>query len=389
MAGVLDREVDQLAARSALRRDDLRVLERYLDELAFVGVERDEELRRAVVEPQIAAREVQLEGRRVGFPFDVLEKLLFAREQLAAADSHQRDRRVVAVTRIAQHVTVAAVDRQHDRRLGHRLEVVKRVAQLGGPFEVERRRCFVHPPPDPAGDFIRPPLEEDQHLVDHRRVLGLRLCQDARRLAAMDVVVEAWPLRHLLRHVVVARAHREQTLHDIERAAHRADVRVRAEVLAPVVDQPARDQHARERLGDRDLDVRVRLVVAQRDVVLRPMLLDEIGLEDQRVRLARHHDRIEVRRGDHQRLRLDAPGVVGGDVVAHARPQPLGLPDVQNRPVRVAPEIHAGRLGQVRDLVENGLLQSHAENYPRREPLRRRRSALRASGTPRATVAAK
>ena len=113
-------------------------------------------------------------------------------------------------------------------------------------------------------------------------------------------------------------------------------------------------QHARKRLGDRDLDVRIRLVVAQRDVVLRVVLLDQVRFEDQRVRLARHDDRLEVRRRTHQRPRLDALGVVGRDVAPHARAQPLRLADVQHRPLRVAPQIHAGRLGQMRDLVENG-----------------------------------
>src|SRR5206468_4253962 len=100
-----------------------------------------------------------------------------------------------------------------------------------------------------------------------------------RRLAPTNVIVETRTLGHVLRHVVVARADGEYPLDDVERASHRADIGVWSEVPATVVDQPSRDVYARERLVDGDLDVRVRLVIAQRDVETWPVFLDEIGLE--------------------------------------------------------------------------------------------------------------
>src|SRR5690349_23786318 len=51
---------------------------------------------------------------------------------------------------------------------------------------------------------------------------------------------------------------------------------------SPVALEPPRHVHAREWLVQRDLDVRVRLVVAQRDVEARPVLLDEVRLEDRK-----------------------------------------------------------------------------------------------------------
>src|SRR6185312_7407914 len=110
---------------------------------------------------------------------------------------------------------------------------------LGGALEVERLRRELHPLTHAARDLLRVALEEDEHLVDHRAILALRLRENARRLASLDEVVEARPLRHLLRHVEVARADREDALHHIERSAHRADVGVRSEVAAAVVDEVA------------------------------------------------------------------------------------------------------------------------------------------------------
>ena len=84
------------------------------------------------------------------------------------------------------------------------------------------------------------------------------------------------------------------------------DVGVRAEVARAVVLQPPRHEHARERLLHRDLDVRIRLVVAQRDVEPRAVLLDQVRLEHQGVRLGRDHDRLEIGHPRHQRARLQA-----------------------------------------------------------------------------------
>ena len=93
---------------------------------------------------------------------------MLARQQLAAANAHQRDRRIVAVARVADDVAVAAVDRQHDRRFVHRLEMPERVAQLGRALEVERGRRVVHALAHASRHFVRTPLEKDEHLVDHR-----------------------------------------------------------------------------------------------------------------------------------------------------------------------------------------------------------------------------
>jgi len=49
--------------------------------------------------------------------------------------------------------------------------------------------------------FVGLAVEERHDLVDHGTIVGDRLRADARPLAALDVVVEAGPLRHLGRHV--------------------------------------------------------------------------------------------------------------------------------------------------------------------------------------------
>ena len=128
------------------------------------------------------------------------------------------------------------------------------------------------------------------------------------------------------------------------------------EVARAVVLQPTRHVHARERLLDRDLDVRIRLVVAQRDVEARLVLLDQVRLEDERVRLGRarrssrgratcciSRARLRARRRDPARSSC-------ARATAGAWPCPRTAPALG-----VLPQVDAGRLGQVRELAGDGV----------------------------------
>ena len=98
----------------------------------------------------------------------------------------------------------------------------------------------------------------------------------------------------------------EDAADELERVAHLAGARVGAEVEVAGHVAAAHEAHPRPLVGDRDLDVRVALVVAQTQVVRRPGLLDEVVLEEQGLGLAGGHHPLDVARpGDHLG---DAPG---------------------------------------------------------------------------------
>ena len=109
---------------------------------------------------------------------------------------------------------------------------------------------------------------------------------DARALASVDEVEQAGPLEHPLPlgDVEVAGAEREDLAQQLEGLVDAGGRCVRAEVAAPVADEPPGADDPREVLAQRDLHERVALVVPQPDVEARPMLLDQVALEE--VRLA-------------------------------------------------------------------------------------------------------
>src|SRR2546426_1014806 len=74
---------------------------------------------------------------------------------------------------------------------------------------------------------------------------------------------------------------------------------------------------------------RVALVVGEPDVEARPVFLDEVVLEQQSLRLARHDDRLEVGDLAHQGGVLGGRAGVGTEVTRHPRPQTLRLADVE------------------------------------------------------------
>ena len=142
----------------------------------------------------------------------------------------------------------------------------------------------------------------------------------------------------------LARPVAEDAVQDVERLAHLLRVRVRAEVddAAPV--PLAREHDARVVVLDRDRDVRERLVVAQPHVERRPVALDEVLLEVQRLDLGAGDDRLDV--GDPRRRAGRSPGALslepGLEVLAHARAQRLRLADVEHLAALASEEVDAG-----------------------------------------------
>ncbi len=280
---------------------------------------------------------------------------MVAREQLPAANAQDRDTRVVTVARVPDNVSIATFHLEHDRRLFHPLEMPQCITQLRRALEVEARRRDLHSIAHAADHLVGATIEKQQHLVDHLTIVVLRLCQDARRLTSPDVIVQARALWHLTRHVVVARPHGEDALHDVQRTTHLPDVGVRPEVFRAVVNETPRHEDPRERLLYRDLDVRVRLVVAERDVEARPVLLDQVRLQNQRVRLGGNDDGVEVGSLAHERPRFHALEMVAAQIASYARAQPFRFPDVQHHAIRILPQVHARRLRKVRQFRSNGV----------------------------------
>ena len=144
---------------------------------------------------------------------------------------------------------------------------------------------------------------------------------------------------------VGARADRERAQQEVERLADRVRVGVRAEVADALALLAAHHHGARPLLVERDREERVRLVVLQPDVEPRPVLLDEVVLEEERLDLVAHLDPLDGLRGLHHLAGARQERVRRGEVVRQPAAQALGLADVDDAAVRVLELVRARRVG--------------------------------------------
>ena len=199
--------------------------------------------------------------------------------------------------------------------------------------------------------------------LDHLPVALFRDGPDARCEAAVDVEVEARDARVAPRSRPLAGPKAEDAIEDVERLAHLLRVRVRPEVDGARAMPLAREHDPRVLVRQRHRDVRERFVVAEPDVERRPVALDEVLLEVQRLGLVPRDDHLDVRDERHQ-LRRPGASVAALEVAADARAERLRLADVDHASPLVAEQVDARSSGQRFEGLFNAFLQSAASVAP-------------------------
>ena len=318
LAGIVHGEIEGVLLVSALGRADLHLLpgaegQGAFEQFALVDVVagQDELWRRpGFVE---LAHEGREDGRRIEL-LGVAGKIGAVAEILSCAQEVDLDADLAGIG--VGREDVGLVDRGQADRLV-RLDLCQRtdaIAQDRSPFEFERGGSLVHALGQRLLDFAVAAAQEPAHLVDDRRVFRFFDAADARRRAALDLVLQTGS-RARREHAVGARAQREGALQGVERAVDGCGRSEGTEIFV------ARLTHATV-LGElrplgvaADDDVGERFVVAQQHVEAWPEALDQVVLEQQRLGLAagdrelhcpgrRHH--ADQARGEPVRLGVGA-----------------------------------------------------------------------------------
>ena len=184
------------------------------------------------------------------------------------------------------------------------------------------------------------PERKSRASVDQLGVVVERNLAGARRRAALDLVEQAWPGAIGVK-AVRAGAQEKRPLQRVEGAKHRAGAGERAEIVAGQTARAAMLDEPRRRMSGADQDIGEALVVAQRDIVAGLELLDEIGLEQQRLGVRRggdEHHRMGLRHHARDAARLALGRHIGGDALLdRAR-----LADIEHLALRPDHPIDAG-----------------------------------------------
>ncbi len=246
------------------------------------------------------------------------------------------------------------VDRK-DIRLLHRLRVHalhaldrrqgrEPVAAAGRALEFERMGGLLHFLGDARLHGVRFARQEPARLFGEVRVFveGNFLRAGAR--TALDLEQQAGP-RAVFVIAVVARAQQKRPLQRVDGAVHRPHARERAVIIPFALARAAMLDELRRLVIAGEQDVGKRLVVPQQHVVARAQLLDEVGLEQQRLGFGRGGDELHRRGfGDHpgDPVRMPLPARIGAD----AGLQAARLADIQHVALAIEHAIDARRIGQ-------------------------------------------
>jgi hypothetical protein len=198
----------------------------------------------------------------------------------AVAEGQQRHAGHAALRRDRQHVQVggATIDVLARLQLADRGQ---QVAQARGFLEVQARAGGLHLASELVGELVAAPLQEQGCPAHVMGVCARRHQAHAGRAAAPDLVLQAGP-RTIAEHAVLAAAQAEQLVHQVERLAHRPRARIRPEQPTRLHARAAMEREPRPCLVGQQ-DVRKALVVAQQHVVARPVRLDQLVLQQQRL----------------------------------------------------------------------------------------------------------
>ncbi len=295
--GIALRELQQAALGPALRRphDDLRPApgaERGGDVLGLF--ERRDDLGRDRRRLPVELEQELLEHVAGLPPLGVVDEERLSVDHRPVA--HAEDLQVAARLALVQADHVEGLDRLDARRLSllHVAHGLEAVAQQGRLLELLRLRRLLHRTFDVALDGAQPPAQEVDDLGDDLRVLVVLHPPVARPQGALDEELQAGRAAHAPRLPALALAVGEDAPEHVEGLAHLARAGVGPEVEVAGHVAAAEEAHARPLVDRRDLDPRVALVVAQAQVEGRPVLLDEVVLEEEGLGLGGGHHPLEV-----------------------------------------------------------------------------------------------
>ena len=227
----------------------------------------------------------------------------------------------------------------------HRRQRREAVAIDRGALEFEIGGRLLHFGGEFAPDRAAAAGQKGDRFADQLGVAGEIDLVRTRRGATLDLVEQARP-RPAFEKGIGAGAHQERPLQRRDGTVHRAGRGERAEITSGPGLGAAMLDDLRRPVVAGDEDIGKRLVVAELHVEARPQLLDEVGLEQQRLGLGAGGDDFDPRGGrDHPRGAGDMPGGphIGGQPLADV----LGLADVKHVVGRIEHPVDARRVRRV------------------------------------------
>ncbi len=226
--------------------------------------------------------------------------------------------------------------------LGNLLHTVQKLPVFDGLLKFHGFRRFVHLRLQFRKDSFIMSVQKPDHLGYGFGVLFLRNRSLTGRIALMDMVVQAGSLlSDIPGQVPIAAPQMVQLVEQFDRIPHRLAAGIRSEIFCLVLHHIPCQHHPGKRLPHRHLDKRIRLVVHQHGIVLRPVLFDQIAFQHQRLQLGIRHDILKPTDVGHHLLDLDALVPAGLKILPHPVLQADRLSYIYNVVLLVMHQVYA------------------------------------------------
>ena len=238
--------------------------------------------------PVVILLQERLQDRGITFLLTALQQEVLPANHLAGPDKEDLHHHAQFRARHANGILIPGT-RDDILLLGHLAYSQQLIAQPAGQLKMIRLRRSLHAELQLPLHIFRASLQEQQHRMDHRIVVAFFHLACAGCQAPPDMIFEAWPFLQVL-----TGPQRKQPPQELQAFMHRCHIRIRTKVTCSVLEHPPRDEYPREILLHRHLHIRIALIILQTDIIARPMLLDEIAFQDQRLDLRMRHDDLKI-----------------------------------------------------------------------------------------------
>ena len=307
---------------------------------ALLGVLLGGEARRNIA---IHLRNQLLDELRISAVVDLLHNPAALAADSAAAYEEHLNGRLQVVLSVGEEVGI------HGRAEHHGI-TLKRLSQRGnivtknrGALKVHLGGGFLHLRGQLRNMLLSATRHETGQATRQLAMLLRANLAHARRRTLIDIAEQARAAAILrtVKHAVRAGTHREHAQQRIQGFTNRPRLRIRTKITHALTALTTSHHRARVHVIDRNRQVRVRLIVTERNVEARRKLLNPGVLELQRLHLTRHHGPLHARRRMHHRVGLRAQRLRRRKIAVQAVAQVLRLTHVDDTPVSIAKTVNA------------------------------------------------
>src|SRR5262245_3870426 len=350
--GVLLDQVDHLALLAPLRIEYLDAppalfAAHLFERFAALPIDRHMNLQRHVIADGVILLEhsPQEFGRVEALNRNVLPVKFAPPDDAPLAHREQVKRQLAPLAVITENIDVEVERPHHLMLLAERTTGLEQIAVFRRLLEPQFFRSLQHSSFQLIGQLFVLAIEQQLHILNRFAVLvGLAQILLTRPHATFDLILHAWPPGAPVNviNLIRTRAQLEFAVDERDGLVGQRRGQVRAEIGRAVLLDFARLENARELLVDRELQMRVGLVILEHHIVARPVALDQVRFEDQGLGFGVGDYEFEIDNARDQLQRLGVHRARGLEVLPHAAAQVLRLADIDDLALRVLVEVTAG-----------------------------------------------